>query len=85
MCIRDSSNLDHREKAIANLLTPIQEKFDEFQEKVASLEKDNIEARTELKAQIENLRSLNELLRWAASEVSDPTTEKRPVAQRLSA
>jgi DNA recombination protein RmuC len=80
-----TSNLDHREKAIANLLTPIQEKFDEFQEKVASLEKDNIEARTELKAQIENLRSLNELLRWAASEVSDPTTEKRPVAQRLSA
>jgi len=80
-----SSNLDHREKAIANLLTPILAKFDEFQEKVASLEKDGIEGREELRAQIENLRSLNERLRWAASEVPDPATEKRPVGQQLTA
>lgn len=80
-----TSNLDYRERAIANLLTPILAKFDEFQQKVASLERDGIEGRAELKAQIENLRSLNERLRWATSEVPDPATEKRPVAQQLSA
>jgi len=57
-----TGNLEAKEKAIANLLTPIQTKFDEFQQKVASLEKDSIAGRTELKAQIENLRTMNERL-----------------------
>jgi DNA recombination protein RmuC len=57
-----TGNLEAKEKAIANLLTPIQTKFDEFQQKVASLEKDSITGRTELKAQIENLRTMNERL-----------------------
>jgi DNA recombination protein RmuC len=57
-----TSNLEAKEQAIANLLTPIQAKFDEFQQKVAGLERDSIEGRTELKAQIENLRSMNERL-----------------------
>ena len=57
-----STNLEAREKAIANLLGPIQVKFEEFQQKVSSLERDGIEGRTELKTQIENLRSLNERL-----------------------
>jgi len=57
-----TQNLEVKERAIANLLTPIQTKFDEFQQKVASLERDSIEGRTELKTQIENLRSMNERL-----------------------
>jgi DNA recombination protein RmuC len=57
-----STNLEAREKAIANLLGPIQTKFDEFQQKVASLEREGIEGRTELKTQIENLRTMNERL-----------------------
>jgi DNA recombination protein RmuC len=57
-----TGNLEAKEQAIANLLTPIQAKFDEFQQKVASLEKDSIAGRTELKAQIENLRTMNERL-----------------------
>jgi DNA recombination protein RmuC len=44
------------------LLGPIQTKFDEFQQKVASLEREGIEGRTELKTQIENLRTMNERL-----------------------
>ena len=57
-----TSTLESKEQAIANLLTPIQAKFEEFQQKVASLEKAGIEGRTELKTQIENLRSMTERL-----------------------
>ncbi len=44
------------------MLTPLREKFGEFQLKVESLEKDGITGRTELKTQIEQLRTLNERL-----------------------
>lgn len=47
---------------LTNLLTPLKEKFGEFQQKVESLEKDGITGRTELRAQIDNLRTLNERL-----------------------
>lgn len=47
---------------LTNLLTPLREKFGEFQQKVESLEKDGITGRTELRSQIENLRTLNERL-----------------------
>jgi DNA recombination protein RmuC len=47
---------------LTSLLTPVREKFGEFQLKVESLEKDGIAGRTELKAQIDNLRTLNERL-----------------------
>lgn len=47
---------------LTNLLTPLREKFGEFQQKVESLEKDGITGRTELRAQIDNLRTLNERL-----------------------
>jgi DNA recombination protein RmuC len=47
---------------LTNLLTPLREKFGEFQQKVESLEKDGITGRTELRTQIDNLRTLNERL-----------------------
>lgn len=47
---------------IATLLTPLKEKFGEFQQKVESLEKDGIAGRSALKEQIEGLRTLNERL-----------------------
>ena len=47
---------------LTTLLTPLREKFGEFQAKVESLEKDGITGRTELKTQIEQLRTLNERL-----------------------
>ena len=47
---------------LTNLLTPLREKFGEFQQKVESLEKDGITGRTELRSQIDNLRTLNERL-----------------------
>lgn len=47
---------------LTTLLTPLREKFGEFQQKVESLEKDGIAGRSELKAQIEGLRTLNERL-----------------------
>lgn len=47
---------------LTNLLTPLREKFGEFQQKVESLEKDGITGRTELRTQIESLRTLNERL-----------------------
>jgi DNA recombination protein RmuC len=43
-------------------LNPLKEKFGEFQSKVESLEKDSVVGRSELKVQIEQLRSLNERL-----------------------
>ncbi|MFT4113647.1 DNA recombination protein RmuC [Silvibacterium sp.] len=47
---------------IGNLLRPLKDKFGEFQTKVESLEKDGLTGRTELKSQIEQLKSLNERL-----------------------
>ncbi|MGA8529706.1 MAG: DNA recombination protein RmuC, partial [Acidobacteriaceae bacterium] len=47
---------------LTQVLTPLKEKFGEFQQKVESLEKDGITGRTELKTQIEQLRTLNERL-----------------------
>lgn len=47
---------------IGNLLNPLKEKFGEFQQKVESLEKDGLTGRTELKGQIDQLRTLNERL-----------------------
>ena len=47
---------------LGNLITPLKEKFGEFQQKVESLEKDGVAGRSELKTQIEQLRSLNERL-----------------------
>ncbi|MGB7136496.1 MAG: DNA recombination protein RmuC, partial [Acidobacteriaceae bacterium] len=47
---------------LTTLLHPLREKFGEFQQKVESLEKEGISGRTELKTQIEQLRTLNERL-----------------------
>jgi DNA recombination protein RmuC len=47
---------------LGNLIAPLKEKFGEFQQKVESLEKDGVAGRSELKTQIEQLRSLNERL-----------------------
>lgn len=47
---------------LGNLIIPLKEKFGEFQQKVESLEKEGIAGRSELKTQIEQLRSLNERL-----------------------
>lgn len=62
--------LDQKSKAfteqnqthLTTLLTPLREKFGEFQAKVESLEKDGIAGRSELRTQIEQLRDLNERL-----------------------
>ena len=53
---------DQNQTNLTNLLTPLKEKFGEFQLKVESLEKDGLTGRTELRAQIDNLRTLNERL-----------------------
>jgi DNA recombination protein RmuC len=47
---------------LGQLIAPLKEKFGEFQQKVESLEKDGVAGRSELKAQLEQLRSLNERL-----------------------
>ena len=47
---------------LGQLIAPIKEKFGEFQQKVESLERDGIAGRSELKIQLEQLRSLNERL-----------------------
>jgi len=47
---------------LGNLIAPLKEKFGEFQLKVESLEKEGVAGRSELKTQIEHLRSLNERL-----------------------
>jgi DNA recombination protein RmuC len=54
---------------LTTLLTPIQGKFDEFQKKVESLQNDGVVGRTELRAQIDNLRTLNERLSTDASNL----------------
>lgn len=54
---------------LGNLLNPLKEKFGEFQLKVESLEKDGVAGRSELKVQIEQLRSLNERLSQDATNL----------------
>ncbi|HWF48329.1 MAG TPA: DNA recombination protein RmuC [Bryobacteraceae bacterium] len=54
---------------LGNLLNPLKEKFGEFQFKVESLEKDSVAGRSELKVQIEQLRSLNERLSQDATNL----------------
>jgi len=53
---------DQNQANLTTLLNPLREKFGEFQQKVESLEKEGITGRTELKTQIEQLRTLNERL-----------------------
>ncbi len=53
---------DQNQANLTTLLNPLREKFGEFQQKVESLERDGISGRTELKTQIEQLRTLNERL-----------------------
>lgn len=72
-----SEILDQKAKAfteqnqanLTSLLTPLREKFGEFQQKVEGLQKDTIQGRSELKAQIDNLRTLNERLSADASNL----------------
>lgn len=54
---------------LGNLLSPLKEKFGEFQVKVESLEKDSVAGRSELKVQIDQLRSLNERLSQDATNL----------------
>ena len=54
---------------LTTLLHPLREKFGEFQQKVESLEKEGITGRTELKTQIEQLRTLNERLSTDAANL----------------
>ena len=57
------------ETNLGNLLKPLKEKFGEFQNKVESLEKDGITGRTELRGQIDQLRTLNERLSLDATNL----------------
>lgn len=54
---------------IGNLLSPLKERFGEFQQKVESLERENLTGRTELKSQIDQLRNLNERLSQDANNL----------------
>jgi DNA recombination protein RmuC len=60
---------DQNQANLGNLLTPLREKFGEFQTKVESLEKDGITGRTELRGQIDQLRTLNERLSQDATNL----------------
>lgn len=60
---------EQNQENLGNLLNPLKEKFGEFQQKVESLEKDGITGRTELKSQIEQLRTLNERLSQDANSL----------------
>ncbi|MBB6145948.1 DNA recombination protein RmuC [Silvibacterium bohemicum] len=60
---------DQNEANLGNLIKPLKEKFGEFQTKVESLEKDGLTGRTELKTQIEQLRTLNERLSQDATNL----------------
>ena len=51
--------IQQNQENLGQLITPLKEKFGEFQQKVESLEKDGIAGRSELKAQLEQLRALN--------------------------
>jgi len=54
---------------LGTLLNPLKEKFGEFQQKVESLEKEGVSGRSELKVQIEQLKSLNERLSQDATNL----------------
>ncbi|MBV8675336.1 MAG: DNA recombination protein RmuC [Acidobacteriaceae bacterium] len=54
---------------LGQLIAPLKEKFGEFQQKVENLEKDGVAGRSELKVQLEQLRSLNERLSEDASSL----------------
>jgi DNA recombination protein RmuC len=60
---------EQNQASLGTLITPLKEKFGEFQQKVESLEKDGVAGRTELKVQIEQLRSLNERLSQDATNL----------------
>lgn len=60
---------EQNKENLTNLLTPIQGKFDEFQKKVESLQNDGMVGRTELRVQIDSLRTLNERLSTDASNL----------------
>jgi DNA recombination protein RmuC len=53
---------EQNQENLGHLLNPLKEKFGEFQQKVESLEKDSVAGRSELKVQIDQLRTLNERL-----------------------
>jgi DNA recombination protein RmuC len=61
---------EQNQSNLTTLLTPLREKFGEFQQKVESLEKEGITGRTELRTQIEQLRTLNERLSEDASNLA---------------
>jgi DNA recombination protein RmuC len=54
---------------LGTLLNPLREKFGEFQAKVENLEKEGVAGRSELKVQIDQLRSLNERLSQDATNL----------------
>jgi DNA recombination protein RmuC len=54
---------------LGSLLNPLKDKFGEFQLKVESLEREGVTGRTELKIQIEQLRTLNERLSQDATNL----------------
>jgi DNA recombination protein RmuC len=60
---------EQNQENLGNMLNPLKEKFGEFQEKVESLEKDGLTGRTELKVQIDQLRTLNERLSQDATNL----------------
>ena len=60
---------EQNQASLGSLITPLKEKFGEFQQKVESLEKDGVVGRTELKSQIEQLRTLNERLSQDATNL----------------
>jgi len=60
---------DQNQTNLTSLLTPLREKFGEFQQKVESLEKEGVTGRTELKTQIDQLRTLNERLSQDAANL----------------
>jgi DNA recombination protein RmuC len=60
---------EQNQASLGTLLNPLRDKFGEFQQKVESLEKEGITGRTELKTQIDQLRSLNERLSQDATNL----------------
>jgi DNA recombination protein RmuC len=73
---------DQNQANLGNLLNPLREKFGEFQQKVESLEKDGIAGRSELKTQIEQLRSLNAQL---STDATNLVTALRGSSQKQGA
>lgn len=60
---------EQNQSSLTALLNPLREKFGEFQQKVENLQKDGIAGRSELKSQIEGLRTLNERLSQEAQSL----------------